>query len=65
MTEETRPKYEPYADMADICELAHILTIRELGEKAEKVKNGTVTYTATGQRVFNYYYELITKTLNV
>ena len=52
-------------DNADVCELAHILTIRELGEKAEKVNKGDVTYTSRGQKAFDYYYDLITNTLNI
>lgn len=54
--------------MADICELAHELTIRQIGEKAEKITRGqnvTVTYTKTGQQVFDDYYDLITNTLKI
>ena len=29
-----------HVDMADVCELAHELTIRELGDRAETVSQG-------------------------
>lgn len=54
--------------MADVCELAHTLTIRELGEKAETLKRGKVVevrYTKRGQQVFDDYYDLITNTLKI
>jgi hypothetical protein len=58
-----------FVDMADVCELAHILTMKELGYRAEKVstKNGivTVSYTKQGQEAFDYYYKTITETLNI
>lgn len=59
-------KHKPnYVDMADVCVLAHTLTIKDMGEKAEKVRNGTVSYTKRGQEVFDTYYDIITNTLHV
>jgi hypothetical protein len=57
-----------HINMADICELAHELTIRELGDRSETVSRGkvvTVKYTKVGQKVFDSYYDLITNTLKV
>lgn len=69
MKKETRPKYEPYVDMADICELASILTIRECKLKkiqVDKQYNREETgYTAKAQKIFDYYYNTITNTLKV
>lgn len=56
-------------EKADICELAYELTRRKLGKKAEKIIKKepilTVTYTKTGEKTFNDYYDLITNILKV
>ncbi len=63
---QTRPKYEPYADMADICELAHMLTVRECAITGVKVDGRTETgYSRKGQSIYNHFLNLITSTLNV
>lgn len=57
-----------YVNMADVCELAHELTIMELGDKGEKIIKGTrgvLMYTKKGQEVFDAYYDLITNILKV
>lgn len=74
MKKETRPKYEPYVDQADVCELAHELTRRECARRkikmdrytAKQVKeHGEQKYTGYAQNIFDKYYDLITNTLNV
>jgi len=56
-------------DMADICELAHELTVRDcqrLKIRLEYIaKNKDVRYTEKAQDIFNNYYDLITNTLKV
>jgi hypothetical protein len=55
-------------DMADICELAHTLTVKEclrLGYHIDTMKNGESAYTSKSQPIFDGYYDLITNTLNV
>ncbi len=61
--------HKPYADMADICELAHILTekmcfIKDI-ELEYQTKTGDVQYNKESQAIFDMYYELITNTLNI
>ena len=58
-------------DMADLCELAHELTVlecRRLGiDEIDEVdaESGDIRYTEKVQDVFNNYYDLICTTLNV
>ena len=56
-----------YVDMADVCELAHELTVKECREKKITVdaplSKRETGYTAKAQKVFDYYYDLITNTL--
>ena len=55
--------------MAEVCELAHTLTLQKLGGKAEKIikkgNNVEVHYSKAGQELFNYYYDLTTNTLGI
>ena len=66
--------HENYVDQADVCDLAHELTRQQC--KRRKIKldaytakqieiHGEQKYTAQAQRIFDYYYDLITNTLNV
>lgn len=59
-----------HVDMADVCELAHILTTKEC--KAKKIQleykrpiHGEVNYTLKAHKIYTKYYLLITNTLNV
>lgn len=64
--QETRPKYEPYADMADICELTHRLTVRECAITGVKVDGRTETgYSRKAQLIYDYFYNLITISLQI
>lgn len=55
-------------NMSNVCELAHELTIKELGDKAERfirTNAGTeVRYTKKGQEAFDKYHNIITRTFN-
>lgn len=55
--------------MAEVCELAHLLTIAECKRRKIKVEKQVTKdetcYTAKGQIVFDNYYNLITETLKV
>jgi hypothetical protein len=66
---ENFKEYQPYADMADVCELAHKFTVRECElkkiEKIDKTNSQGTLYTAKVQKIFDYYFEQITSTLNV
>lgn len=59
-----------HVDMADVCELAHILTAKEC--KAKKIQleykrpiHEEVNYTSKAHKIYTKYYLLITNTLNV
>lgn len=58
-------------DMADVCELAHTLTILECEWKhivcdlPDEDENGDSVYTDQAQVIFDKYYDLITNTLKV
>lgn len=56
-----------HVDMADVCELAHKLTVRECEEKSITVDSKTAEtgYTRKAQMIYDYYYATITSTLNV
>lgn len=56
-----------HVDMADVCELAHTLTVRECEEKNITVDSKTreTGYTVKAQWIYDYYYATITSTLNV
>lgn len=58
-----------HVDMADVCELAHKLTVRECEikkiYKIDKTNSDGTLYTAKAQRIYDYYFETITSTLNV
>ncbi|NBW09221.1 MAG: hypothetical protein EBR82_14475 [Caulobacteraceae bacterium] len=58
-----------HVDRADVCELAHELTVKEClrqGIELEKVeKNLDVRYTESAQDIFNDYLNLIESTLNI
>jgi len=59
---------ENYVDHADMCELAHRLTERECKLKKIELEyspRGETQYTDEAQVIFDYYYELIEKVLNV
>ena len=55
--------------MAEVCKLAHTLTLQKLGEKAEKIikkgNNVEVRYSKAGEELFNYYHDLIINTLGI
>lgn len=55
--------------MAEVCELAHELTVEKCREKkitVDKQYNKHETgYTAKAQRIFDRYYDLITNTLKI
>jgi hypothetical protein len=64
----TNPKNR--VNMADICELAHALTIEMCEQRRIKVdrrvnSNGETEYTRAGSNLFDHYYELITTIFNV
>lgn len=63
---------ENKVDMADVCELAHLLTVRECKKRHIRVdkshrifKDEELHYTAEAQRIFDEIYDIITNTLNV
>lgn len=60
---------EHIIDMSNVCELAHELTINELGDKAERfirTGDGTeVRYSKKGQEAFDKYYKIITRAFNI
>lgn len=67
---ENFKEYQPYADMADVCELAHKLTVRECKLKKVQIEykrpiHGELNYTSKAQKIYDYYYATITSTLNV
>lgn len=65
--EKHYPNSFNHVDMADICELAHKLTVRECKEKGINVDSRTTEtgYTRKAQKIYDCYYDTITNTLNV
>lgn len=55
--------------MADACELAHKLTVRECFHRGIDVDqyadNGDINYTDKAQDIFNDYYDIVTTELSV
>lgn len=68
-TIKSHKKADEGITMADICELAHELTVRECNIKEitydKYDRRGDMSYTAKAQKIFDYYYDLITRTLNL
>lgn len=61
-------KSNNHVDMADVCELCHILTMREcrrLHEVVDSVNDEETRYTKKAQKIFDFYFDLVTHTLNV
>lgn len=59
-----------HVDMADICELAHHLTLREYKKRHLRIENirkvnGEITYTGHAQKTFDEIFTIITNILNV
>lgn len=64
---EIDPRHAPTT--AEVCELAHLLTVKECKEKniaVDKQFNKNETgYTAKAEKIFSRYFVLITETLNI
>lgn len=57
--------YKEYIiDLSDVCELAHLLLVKELATKGKECSD-TENYTDYEQQIFDQYYDLITNTLSI
>lgn len=64
--EEYTPSDTAYADQADICELAHLLTVRECTIHKIKIDAKRDSgYSIKAERIYNNFYSMITSTLGL